>query len=253
MLSEEQSTQETDRIMKLMRKYDPSEAKKIPEGDFYVRPSNQDAVWATLASGSLITVLWILLILLGSLDKELASWLMAIGTILTIAIAHPALVEWSVRDIRPVYGSMALGSVWVGQRTQPWMFRGGGSSPDTVQLQRQDIDTPELGWFGRTFFSHDQRVRLPSGKEVLLADEAVDFYRIRDYWLRVRNQSQKATMETRDFMEQISRYFTGPEGIRFTQTLRDLIREELQQALASVPRAVVAEFAKSFDVGAPTK
>lgn len=253
MLSEEAVQRETERILKLMVKYDPRAGNNLPKGDFYIQTSVQNTVWAGITATALLMLIWPLLLWLMSMSGEFVWLLLGIGIVLTVAIIHTVAVEWRLRWIQPVYGSFALGQVWIGQRTETWMFRRGGSSPDTLDLQEKEIDTPELGWLARALFKHDQRVRLPSGKEVLMDNDAVDFYQLRNHWVHKRNQNQVAGVDSRDFLATIAEFLTGPGGNTLLDKVRVIVREEMQRALVTLPRAVVEEFAKSFEVGSPEK
>lgn len=255
MITEEQSRQETDRVLRLMRKFNPREAQPLPEGDVYVLPSSQTAVWATLWAAVLVPSLWLAVLWGISLGggSELATAVtiigLGLGLLLTVVMVHPVLVEWRLRLIRPIYASRRLGQVWVGQRAEPWMLRGGGSSPDTVHLERQEISTPQTSWASRTFFKDDQLVEIPSGQVILMREGLSDLYRIRDYWLGKRNQGNEATIESNERLEAIRRLLAERLGELSVETIRQVVREELQKALARLPKQVVAEFAKSFDVG----
>lgn len=250
MITEEQSRQETDRVLRLMRKFDPQNAQPLPEGDVYVLPSNQPAVWATLWVALLTPVLWTAVLwvvgLGGGGDLTMAATV--IGLLITIVMVHPVLVEWRLRHIRPIYASRRLGQVWVGQRTEPWMLRGGGSSPDTVHLERQEISTPQTSWMSRTFFRNDQLVEIPSGQVILMREGLADLYRIRDYWLGKRNQGNEATIESNGHLNAIYGLLANGLGDAQVDKIRQVVREELQKALALLPQAVVAEFSRSFNV-----
>ncbi|MGB4957072.1 MAG: hypothetical protein WBO49_01325 [Candidatus Saccharimonas sp.] len=250
MLTEEQSRKETDRVLRLMQKFDPREAQNLPKGDFYVRPSTQKAIWTSVAAGfSLVIFLLAILWLAAGVGADFAGWLVGIGVLLIIPMIYPALVEWRLCEIQPIYGSHRLGQVWIGQRTEPWMLRSGGSSPDTVYLEREDINTPDVSWWSRIFFKLDQLVESPKGRRILMRDGVDDLYRIRDYWIGKRNQSNEANIESRGYQEAtynlLSRHLSGGD---LEDKIRQMIREELQAALAQLPRQVVEEFAKSFEV-----
>ncbi len=234
----------------LAAKWQPDAVAKVPQGDYYGHQSIQDPVLASLIPASFGLVCGSLVLLVKPIADNYLWQAIALVAVVTLLGGLPATQRWIEWYAHPIYISLRNGQMLVGQTAVKWAFIG-GSSPDTVNYQIADVETPKQRWRFRVMFWFNERVAIPKhgstdGYEIKLPKRAISvLYAVQEKYQTIRSDSATAAIESRDYLKEIR---DGQDTNTIAERLRLVIREEIRLALQGLPHEVAAEVAKSFRI-----